>query len=263
MIEVPLPSNTAREVVDVSSKDKVELDTRAKLFSCVSYRVASDWMRLADGLYDKILTEGLSVDEVLATIDVTNENRLRLRESLAAVAVGRSHPTPVSHPMTLRTVASEALGQDADADLVAVVEQMMESVADTRERRAEWNSREASASVFGDIDDDGEFWTEHENGFVSDDEGNHWVVDEAEPAPEYYGDDQDYDGEFDVPIADSEPASSPLAGTPDAAGVGDASETPRQIPRWFLLQKCRWSVGGGFRPATCAEDHGKLPRLDH
>ena len=40
---------------------------------------------------------------------------------LPAVAVGRSHPTPVSHPVTLRTVVSEALGQDVDADLAARV----------------------------------------------------------------------------------------------------------------------------------------------
>lgn len=41
-LEVPRPENIAREVVDVSARDKLEINTKAKLFSSVSYNVASD-----------------------------------------------------------------------------------------------------------------------------------------------------------------------------------------------------------------------------
>ena len=62
------------------------------------------------------------------------------------------------------------------------------------------------------------------------------IVDQAEPLPAYYGDDQDYNCEFDAPIADSEPAGDLVASTPDAAGVGDASETPKEYHGGFFYK---------------------------
>ena len=121
-LEVTLPENTAHEVVDVSARDKLEINTKAKLFSSVSYTVASDWMRLANGSYDQMSTEGLSAEEVLQTTEFSDNYRIRLRECFAAVAVDRSHPTLVSHRVTLRSVSDLAPSKGVDPGLVAIAE---------------------------------------------------------------------------------------------------------------------------------------------
>ena len=87
-------------------------------------------MRLANGLYDQMLTEGFSAEEVLQTTEFSDNNRIRLRECFAAVAVDRSHPTPVSHRVTLRSVSDQALSKGVDPELVAIAEEMTESVSE-------------------------------------------------------------------------------------------------------------------------------------
>ena len=190
-IEVPLPENTAREVVDVSAEDQVKLNTKARLFESVSYEVASDWMRLANGLYDRMLADALSVDEVLTTIEVSDDNRLRLRECLATVAVARLHPTPVSHPVTLRGVQPESLSEGVDEELVAFVEQLTESIDEQRDRRAERGSlAQYSPEVIADSDDEmAEIWDDYDAMPLDE---HQWVSEGEEPPPvDYYGEDDE------------------------------------------------------------------------
>ncbi len=190
-IEVPLPENTAREVVDLSAEDQVNLDTKARLFQSVSYKVASDWMKLANGLYDRMLADSLSVDEVLATIEVSDDNRLRLRECLATVAVARLHPSPVNHPVTLRGVQAEAISEGVDEELVAFVEQLTESIDEHRNRRAERGSlAQYSPDAICDADDElADIWDDYAALPV---DGHNWVAEGEEPPPvDYYGEDDE------------------------------------------------------------------------
>ena len=206
-IVVPLPENTAREVVDVSAKDEVELDRRAKLFSSVSYRVASDWMVLADGLYDKALAENLSPEEAMAGVELSESDRARLREAFSAVAVNRMHPTPVGHPVTLRTLREEALTDEVDPELLAAVERITESISDQEVRRAERRSEDRR---FEEFEDD-----EEEPMIYESDPGSeeiYFVPGEAEPALE----DGRYEADFDDPDdhhVDRRQARSADAGT--------------------------------------------------
>ena len=216
-IEVPLPENTAREVVDVSSKDQVQLNTKAKLFESVSYAVASDWMGLANGLYDRMLADGLSMDEVLATIEVSDDNHHRLRESIVTVAVSRLHPTPVSHPVTLRGVRAESLSEDVDPNLVAFMDQITESISEHKDRRAERASFEQYGPDFADDADEGydEIWDDYAN-ITANDEGRRFVEGEA-PEPEYGWEDDDA-GMY----AASEPTSEPAPFVPPTVESGPA-----------------------------------------
>jgi conjugative relaxase-like TrwC/TraI family protein len=145
-IEVPLPENTAREIVDMSAREIFERQEgsdaakRAKLFANVSYRVASDWMVIATNIYDQALGAGITIDDALASLDVNDRDRARIREAIAAVAVGRLNPTPVGHQLTLKTLREESLEADADPALVALVDYVTESIAEIREREADARS---------------------------------------------------------------------------------------------------------------------------
>jgi hypothetical protein len=197
--------------VDVSAEDQVKLNTKARLFDSMSYEVASDWMRLANGLYDRMLADALSVDEVLGTIEVSDDNRLRLRECLATVAVARLHPTPVSHPVTLRGVQPESLSEGVDEELVAFVEQLTESIDEQRDRRAERESlAQYSAEVITDSDDDmADIWDDYAAMPLDE---HQWVPEGEEPPPvDYYGDDDELPNGW---ISEAD-----LADTPQSADV--------------------------------------------
>ena len=155
-IEVPLPENTAREVVDVSAKDEVNLDTRAKLFSCVDYRIASSWMNLAEALYDRALAEALTPEEVIASVKLADEDRARLREAFSSVAANRAHPTSIGHPITLRQMREEALSDEVDPELVAAVERITESLSeqDYRHVRREAEDRDLSGLFAEEVEDE-------------------------------------------------------------------------------------------------------------
>ena len=163
-IEVPLPENTAREVVDMSAQEVFESQEgnekakRAKLFSNVSYRVASDWMVIADNIYDQVLSEGFTVDDALGRLDISDRDRGRIREAVGAVTVGRLNPTPVRHQLTLKTVREESLEADADPALVALVDRVTESVAQIREREAEAKSWDQITPDFSDEDTDEDYY---------------------------------------------------------------------------------------------------------
>ncbi len=238
-IAVPLPENTSREVVDVSSEREVDLDTKAKLFCSVSYRVASAWMRLAEGLYDRAMADGLSPAEVLARVDVSDDDHLRLREALAAVAIGRAHPTPVGHPVTLRTIASEDLAEGVDQELVALIGEMTESVSDRRERRAERDSRERSAAR--SEDEDGEDGEPPEEDDIDRDGGDFWVPGEgeAEPEPEYRcGDEFGGDAEpssCDAPGQQDPAPNSPSGDLPSRAKPDSTGQAPEKKRRPDLI----------------------------
>ena len=148
-------------------------------------------MKLANGLYDRILSDSLSVDEVLDTIEVSDDNRLRLRECLATVAVARLHPTPVNHPVTLRGVQAEALTEGVDEELVAFVEQLTESIDEHRNRKAERGSlAQYSPDAISDADDElADIWDDYAALPV---DGHNWVAEGEEPPPvDYYGEDDE------------------------------------------------------------------------
>jgi conjugative relaxase-like TrwC/TraI family protein len=197
IIEVPLPENTAREVVDVSSKEQTDLDKRAKLFSCLNYQVASDWMNLAEAVYEKALTENLDPAQAIESVDLPDEDRPRLREAFTAVAVNRAHPTPVSHPVTLRTMREEALEDEVDADLVAAVERMTESLSERENRHSERRYEDqVVSSLFSEEeedlwDDTPDLQTNDKNLRATNDSS--WVPGEAEPELEdsYFEDYED------------------------------------------------------------------------
>lgn len=242
-IEVPLPENTAREVVDVSSKEQVKLDRKAKLFSCVSYCVASDWMVLADALYDKALADNLSSEEVLASVDLDDSDRLRLREAFSAVAVNRIHPTAVSHPVTLRALREEALENEVDPDLLATVERITESLSDQEGRRAEQRSQDRGFETFEDQED--EYFVEH--GFEPDlaDQG-FWVPGEDEPLLDDSGQfDSDDDEHRSVvpPKTNAEPVVAPEHQTTH-------EDAPKASEAESAAQERRYSGGFFYRDSN-------------
>lgn len=190
-IEVPLPENTAREVVDMSSKEQVTIDRRKKLFSCVNYRVASDWMVLADALYDKMLADNLSTNEVLASVDLDNSDKQRLTEAFGAVAINRAYPTSVGHPVTLRALREEALSEEVDPELLAAIDRITESLAEHDERRNERKSEDEGFFNLADEEEDYGFYDEVPLG----DESNYFVVGEDVPddLPYEYNEADEYD----------------------------------------------------------------------
>jgi hypothetical protein len=148
-------------------------------------------MKLANGLYDRMLADSLSVDEVLDTIEVSDDNRLRLRECLATVAVARLHPTPVIHPVTVRGVQAEVLSEGVDEELVTFVEQLTESIDEHKDRRAERGSlAQYSPDAIGETDDElADIWDDYAALPV---EGHNWVAEGEEPPPvDYYGEDDE------------------------------------------------------------------------
>ncbi len=177
-IEVPLPENTSREVVDMSAREVFESEEgseeakRAKLFSNVSYRVASDWMVIADNIYDQMMSEGLTIEAALRRIEVTDRDRGRIREAMAAIAIGRLNPTPVGHQLTLRALREESLEANVDPALVALVDRVSESVAQIREREAEAKSWDQIAPDFSDDDASDDYYGDEDwNGIdIGDDE---------------------------------------------------------------------------------------------
>jgi conjugative relaxase-like TrwC/TraI family protein len=159
-IEVPLPENTTREVVDMSARQIFESEGSdaakgAKLFANVPYRVASDWIVIATNIYDEALSAGISIDDALVSLDVNDADRARIREAAAAVAVGRLNPTPVGHQLTLKTLRAETLA--ADADLVALVDSVTESITEIGTREADARSVDEMA------------WTTNNEDFIDDD----------------------------------------------------------------------------------------------
>ncbi len=218
-ILVPLPENTAREVVDVSAKEHVKLNTSVKLFSNVSYRVASRWMELADALYDKALAEHLSPDQAIANLDISDEDKIRLREAFAAVAVNRAHPTAVEHPVTLRGIRDETLEEGVDPGLVAAVERLTESLDDRANRRAE----KRSAEDFQEFDD--EDYDDAPEGYEESNSEPEVFFVPGEEAPmfdddDFYDDSDDYDAEPGVP------GTQPVANQSEERSAAAVSEDP-------------------------------------
>ncbi len=229
-IAVPLPENTEREIVDTSAERLVEIDATAGLFSSVSYRSASSWMRVAESLYERMLATGATADEAVAAFRLPDAESLRLREAVGAVAIMRAHPAQVGHPVTLRTLAKRALAMEADADLVAAVEQMAESEAERKARRAEREAMDEFVPGDDDLPDDSDLvW---ETGDDAEAEDTYWVPEE-----------DDAPAEAKAPEAESEAEGTGVANVPPAGVILPGGET-RTYHRGFFYRdgEGKWVV---------------------
>ena len=178
-IDVPLPENTAREVVDTSSEQEVSLDSSAKLFSHTTYGVASDWMRLASSLYEKMLADCSDVDAVVASLNFNDADALRMREAVATVAAMRRNIDPTIHRVTMKAVSEEILSDGISADLKAQVATVTESLAEKHARQSYIKSMNDESGAFADDD----AWYDEDYEFDVSDEEYASIVSQRNEAP--------------------------------------------------------------------------------